>query len=95
VASRREPLDEEDLGEVLLEELDELAREAFGEGAEVSPFSSGTGEETRYGYEISVDDEVVRVDGGYDSLLAMLRSLEEWCEERADKGTRAEDSEKD
>jgi hypothetical protein len=84
VASRRTTLDEEALGESLLGELDELATEAFGEDAEVTLFSSGSAEDLRYGYELTVDDEIVRVDGGYDSLLAMLSSLEEWCEERTE-----------
>jgi len=85
VASRRKPghreeLDGEDLGEALLEELDELACEALGEDeAQVELFA--VGDEVHYGYEVMVGSDPVRAESRFTSLCDAIEAFREWCEE--------------
>lgn len=73
-------LDGEDLGEALLEELDELVCEALGEDeAQVELFA--VGDEVHYGYEVMVGSDPVRSESRFTSLLDAMEAFRDWCEE--------------
>ncbi len=77
---RREDLDGEDLGEALLEELDELACEALGDDeAQVELFA--VGDEEHYGYEVTVGSDPVRAESRFTSICDAIEAFREWCEE--------------
>lgn len=79
----RKPLEDEDLSEAILEEMEEMASRAYqGAEADVTLFSCGK-DDDEFGYEVSVDDEVVRVDDGYGSLLDTMVEFEAWAKRRA------------
>lgn len=92
MASLREELDGEDLGEALLEELDELACEALGDDeAQIELFA--VGDEVHYGYEVMVGSDRVRAESRFTSLCDAIEAFREWCEEsEAEPSTEARDA---
>jgi hypothetical protein len=97
----RDYLEPEDLGETLLEEMDELAADALdveAEHVEVSLFcrKGAEGGDDCYGYEILIRGEHRRVDDEFASILAAIESFEEWCEQRlGDSQDAAADADED
>ncbi len=82
----RKPLEDEDLSEAILDEMEEMASRAYqGAEADVVLFICGK-DDDEFGYEVSVDDEVVRVDDGYGSLLDTMVEFEAWAKRRARRG---------
>lgn len=75
--------DDTDVGEVLTEEMNELATEAVGKDAVVVPFCDERSQ--KYGYEVRVGDTHEQIDSGYATLLEALAAFQEWAERVIDE----------
>ena len=72
--------DETELGEMLSEEMNELASEALDKEAIVVVFCDDTGSADKYGYEVRVGDKHVQIDSGHESALDSVVAFQDWAD---------------